>query len=260
MKQSIGVLLLTSSFLSASHGQQPIPPYGYPHQPIFVYAIQPQSAPQQFFLNASAQNNTTTQQNPITEITPTNIQKQEMVQQQETVQPHFLQNAHGQMKSLFDTVKEYANKNWLFCSITTACAFYTALVTYILYARYRIQNTHHWSNWQLHLTLEQLMQQTDTQLKVMLIKDIASYYINPQNPTDSLWPLTQFLIAVKEEERAINRYLSLTGIIQKTPFYRILPTLYHDQARDALTRLTFVYHLFASWSADITWDQLHKIH
>ncbi len=250
MKQNVGVLLLWSSFLYTS--QPPTQQY----QTVFVpYPImQPSPQPTQVFVNTSAQNHTATQQNPVTEIATSNIQRQELTP------PNLLQKTHEQMESLFDIAKAYVTNHWLFCSITAACTLYSALVTYILYARYRIQNVHRWSNWQLHATLEQLMQQTDAQLKLLLIKDIASYYINPQNPTDSLWPLTQFLIAVKEEERAINRYLSIAGIIQKTPFYRIFPTLYHDQARDALTRLTFVYHLFASWSADITWEQLHKIH
>lgn len=254
MKQIAGVLLLWSCFLCASHVPLQTPPQAYPSQQPFIIAIQPPPTSNQFFLNTSAENHIATQQKTVTDITTTTVQKQEVAQ------PNLLQKTHEQMESLFDIAKAYVTKHWLFCSISASCALYSALVTYILYARYRIQTVHRWSNWQLHATLEQLMQQTDAQLKLLLIKDIASYYINPQNPTDSLWPLTQFLIAVKEEERAINRYLSIAGIIQKTPFYRIFPTLYHDQARDALTRLTFVYHLFASWSADITWEQLHKIH
>jgi hypothetical protein len=250
MKRTVGVLLLGSFFL---HAEQ--------QQPIFYQVHPPQAAQMlvQFYPNHTNHNSNITEQHPTIDVKTDIAQKQETTQIVSTPVPTQFETARATLESVWHSAKHYLKEHWLFCSITTACAAYGMLLSYLLYARYRIRNSHRWSNWQIHLTVEQLMQQTDAQLKVLLIKDIASYYINPQNPTDSLWPLTQFLIAIKEEEKALNRYLSIAGFIQKTPFYRIFPALYHDYAREALTRLTFVYHLFASWSADITWEQLHKI-
>jgi hypothetical protein len=124
--------------------------------------------------------------------------------------------------------------------------------------RHRIQHTHLWSSWQRHQTMEQLMLQPHETLKAALVKDIAVQYINPDNPTDQVWPLTEFISACKREEKELRRYLAIAAVLKKTGLYKILPSLVDDYAQQALTKLLFVSHLFAAWSAEITLQQLYK--
>lgn len=157
---------------------------------------------------------------------------------------------------LYRSLQEYIKKHWLLCTLVTASALYAALFAYIVYTHHALHELHCWSIWHSHETFEQLSAHPHNILKKALVKDIAAHYINPTNPTDALWPLNHFMHAIKEEEFRLKRYLSIVSLIQRTPFFRVLPTLQDEFAKDSLNRLNFVYHLFSAWSADLTWERL----
>ena len=219
----------------------------------------PTTPPIHFHIHNTVQSNANADNAPIMQVKTITAQMQEAMQVQEATQIQTQPSLNTQLLSAYAILTAYIKKHWLACSLVTAGALYGALVSYLLYAQHRMHHVHHWSKWQSHQTLEELMQQPSETLKIMLVKNIATHCMNTQNPTDPLWPLTQFIITFKKEEAELNRYLSITALIKKTPFYRMLPTLHDEHARNALTRLNFIYHLFASWSADLTWDQLTKI-
>lgn len=157
---------------------------------------------------------------------------------------------------IYTALTAYLKKHWLFCSFIAASTLYGVLLTYLFYTHYALYELHHWSRWRNHATFEQLAKQSHEELKADLVKEIATYYINPQNPTDALWPLTKFIEKIHIEEQQLKRYLSITVLIKKTVLPRLLPRLQDEYAQTALARLHFVYHLFTAWAADLTWERL----
>lgn len=246
MKRIVGLLFWSCFLASAQHNEIPIATQSLPYKIVLHVHNAVQSS-------ASAENASITEVKTVT----TQLQKAMQVQEVTQIQPQPSLNA--QLLSAHAMLIDYIKKHWLACSLVTVATLYGALVSYLLYAQYRMQHVHYWSKWQNHQTLEQLMQQSSESLQIILIKNIATQCMNSQNPTDSLWSLTQFVIAFKKEEADLKRYLSIAAFIKKTPIYRLLPIVHDDYASNALTRLNFVYHLFTSWSADFTWDQLTKI-
>jgi hypothetical protein len=261
-----GIALLSVFSISAGQNPQAIPqqqfplpqypsypgcpPVQYPW-PYFMSPI-PTPAPtssQAFYFNT--QSSAGSEAKPVTQLAPTTTQ----TQIQPVVQSSTLQD---RLQPFYATVIAFMHKHWIGCGAIAVGALYGWLVTYILYMRHRIQHTHLWSSWQRHQTMEQLMLQPHEILKTALVKDIAAQYINPDNPTDQVWPLTEFMSACKREEQELRRYLSIAKIVKKTGLYRILPSLADEYAQQALTKLLFVYHLFTAWSADITWQQYKK--
>lgn len=239
MKQVAGIILLSCFFIA---GQQVPPSVVIP--PIHVHLHS------NINTSATAGNNTQVNTENTNTIENNNTQIQEVTQVQ---QP----SLNEQMMSAYSLIVQYLKENWLLCTAVTVGTLYASLITYIWYAHYRIYHKHTWSTWQKHSTLEELMQQPSATLKATLVKHIASVYMNQQNPADPISPLTAFVVAYHKEEAELKKYLKIAGLIKKTPLYRILPTLQDEYAQNALTRLTFVYHLFVSWSADLTWEQLN---
>ena len=242
MKQMARVMLWSSVSLYA---QQNIP------LPVYSMAL-PQN--QYFVVNLqnASQSTATAESIPVTQVTTIATQTQQTTT---TIEP----SLHSRFSSVYTLFTDYLKEHWLACTLGAAGALYAGLVAYILRTRTRIMHQHCWSKWQQHQTIDQLMQQPDGILKSQLIKEISAHYVNPQNPTDPLWPLTQFLSALKKEEAELKKYLTIAVYIKKTPFYRIVPQLHEEYVAEAVHRINFVYHLFASWSADITWERLHKI-
>lgn len=235
----------------------PYPPFAYqpPQQPAMQPPLPAQTPAQQpvvvplYILNA-LHGHATTENKDIGNPSPVVTQAQ--VQAQTVVQP----TLQERLQPLYTTLKQFVDAHWLGCSLVAVSAVYGVLLTYILRARYRFQHSHLWSSWQRHQTMEQLMVQQHETLKAALVKDIAAQYINAENPTDQVWPLTEFISACKAEEHELRRYLAIAGVLKKTGLYRVFPNLNYDYAQQALTKLLFVYHLFAAWSAEMTWQQL----
>lgn len=166
--------------------------------------------------------------------------------------------AFDKIPALYNTCIQYLKENWVTCSLVTLAALYAALVTYLLYEDYALHQLYYWSMWQKHETMESLMKTPAATLQELLIKNIATQYINQTDPTDALWPLTHFIHAIQHEETRLKQYLSYAALIKQTPFFRILPALQDHYAQEALDRLHFVYHLFTSWSANLTWERLNQ--
>jgi|GEM_PF-5389619 len=156
----------------------------------------------------------------------------------------------------YKTLIQYLKDHWLLCSVVTASSVYAALLVYLLYAEHALHNLYYWSKWRHEEDLESLMKKPSQAIAEALVKDIAARYINPENPTDVLWSLSHFMQTIEYEECMIKRYITCTSIIKKTPFFRILPTLQDQYAQEALNRLHFVYHLFTTWAAELTWERL----
>lgn len=237
--------------------QQPFPFQNYPP----VYPGYPHYFPPPYFMpptvtptiNVHTQSSAGSEAKPVTQLVPINTQTQ--AQLQPAVQQPSLQE---RLQPFCATLVTFMRKHWLGCGAIAVGVLYGWLMSYILYMRNRIQHTHLWSSWQRHQTMEQLMLQPHEILKTALVKDIAAQYINPDNPTDQVWPLSEFISACKCEEKELRRYLAIAAVLKKTGLYKILPSLADEYAAQALTKLLFVYHLFAAWSADITWQQLRN--
>jgi hypothetical protein len=280
MKRIItGIALSSIFFISAQQNPQQMPqqlvqypwPPLYPQYlpqlqyPYYVPPMMQQSTATPLpmpMININAHSSAGADVKPTTTLTPTHTQlapTHTQIQTQPIAQPVVPQpTLQERLQPFYASLVAFMRNHWIGCSCIAVGALYSGLVTYILYMRHRIQHTHLWSSWQRHQTMEQLMLQPHETLKAALVKDIAVQYINPDNPTDQVWPLTEFISACKREEKELRRYLTIAGLLKKTGLYKILPSLADEYAQQALTKLLFVSHLFASWSADITLQQLYK--
>lgn len=176
-----------------------------------------------------------------------------------THQP-LLQAIKPNVSLLYDLMRSYIKEHCFFLSCIGIFSLYSALLFFLFNEHYALHTSYCWGVWRKNETFEQLCAQPHETLKIQLIKDIAAYYVNPQNPTDTMWPLSHFINATKKEEARLKHYIYVAKVLKKTPLLSILPTLQEEYAQEVLARLQFVYHIFTAWSADLTWEALtHRI-
>ena len=108
-----------------------------------------------------------------------------------------------------------------------------------------------WSVWKKQLSMEELFAIPHDQLGKELVHAIQQRHVNVQNPTDHITPLVQFVQAVDQEMKILNRYLILATGIRRCRLTRIFPTNNKriEQAQELKQRLGFVKHTFISWAA-----------
>jgi hypothetical protein len=108
-----------------------------------------------------------------------------------------------------------------------------------------------WGQWKAHLALLTLAQVPQDELIAELLMDIQRAYINPDNPTDALYPITTFTDALQAEWDAITNYIwwhtwcSRLYIARWLPFDKKLL----ENAPEQLQRLEFIQTMFRSWIA-----------
>ena len=180
-------------------------------------------------------------------ITTISIPQQSLLQ---TIKPNALH--------IYEYLKTYVKEHALFLASMSTFGLYALLICFLLNEHHALKESYYWSSWHKNELFESLYTHSPATLKMQLIKDIATQYVNPNNPMDPLWPLTHFISAIKKEELRLNRYIYIANIIKKTPLVRILPSIQDQSAQEALNRLLLIYRIFTEWSADITWDSFKK--
>jgi hypothetical protein len=164
--------------------------------------------------------------------------------------------ATKQVTSFLDTLCTSMRNHWFLTTTVATVGVYGIVLLFLLKEQYYFADTQRLCQWQAPLTLQELCAYPHDKLQELLIKYIAAQYINPQKPTDTIWPLTQFMIAFQKEEYRIKRYLKIVNCLQATQLSRLFPPLHEVRAKEYLDRLAFMYHIFTAWTAHLTWEAM----
>jgi hypothetical protein len=129
-------------------------------------------------------------------------------------------------------------------------ALYSALFVFLVRTNYQMNSSESWAQWKKHMVLAEMQLYPQLQLMHDLLRDIQNRYMNKLNPTDSITPLSQFIMHLEQEQRQIEQYLSITSWLSTLWLTRIFPFNNDkiEQARAARERLNFINHLFISWA------------
>lgn len=144
----------------------------------------------------------------------------------------------------------YENRNVV--SLVGTVSLYCIIELIVLQAHYKFKNQDTWANWKRGVTLQQLLERPQKNLTQDLLTDIQKRYINPQNPTDEISPLVQFINETTQEKKTLSRYQLLLRPITHFKLSRFFP-LSQNIAEDVerrKERLAFVIRLFSSWAAE----------
>jgi hypothetical protein len=114
-----------------------------------------------------------------------------------------------------------------------------------------LQSGRSWSAWKHHIEFSDLALTPQDDLARELLNDIQRQYINYENPTDFVSPLSHFAQDLEKENRLLNAYIKIGDIIIKCHATLLFPINADliETARKRLERLSFVRHVFISWSA-----------
>ena len=154
-------------------------------------------------------------------------------------------------------LNDYLCKNkWFICR-------YTTLITYIYLCAKLILDNHYinrsdlWAHWKQDHSLTQLCTLSPDALRKELIMTIQQRYLNTDNPTDSITPMTHFLHNIKQEEKRLKSYCRYGTWLTSTWLRKIFPINQNkiNNAQNLIERLAFVHHLFLSWATERNWLQ-----
>ncbi len=142
--------------------------------------------------------------------------------------------------------------------VGTALATYLGIVAALYSGNRYLNNPKRWCCWKRQMSVEEMQLCTQKQLEVDLVTHIQRTYLNPQNPTDKLTPLIQFMKGIDREMVIVGRYLTLATIINRCRLSRIFPI--NDQkierAQEKKQRLIFIKHIFVSWAAQHNFETI----
>ncbi len=114
-----------------------------------------------------------------------------------------------------------------------------------------LQSGRSWSAWKHHIEFSDLALTSQDDLARELLNDIQRQYINYENPTDFVSPLSHFAQDIEKEQSLLSSYIKIGDIIMKCHASMLFPISADliENAHKRLERLSFVRHVFISWSA-----------
>lgn len=134
-----------------------------------------------------------------------------------------------------------------------------AILCYILIAdNYYMSDGDLWSRWRYDQSLTSLCALAPATLHKDLVLTIQQRYLDPQNPTDNIKPLVQFIQEVEKEKTRLTAYCNRAEWLKRLKVCMILPI--NDTkialAHTLLDRLNFVKNLFTTWASEYNWGTL----
>jgi len=126
---------------------------------------------------------------------------------------------------------------------------YGSLLSIMTYGRIKIR-THKWANWHARSSLKELLSFPQEQLATELLYDIQHVYQNKSNPTDIVYPLSQFFVVSTKEKAALDFYSSIIDGIRICRVQKFFPFYYSvaDEIRQQQERLNHYINLIKSWT------------
>lgn len=115
-----------------------------------------------------------------------------------------------------------------------------------------------WSRWKYDQSLTSLCALNQATLKKELIIAIQQRYLDSQNPTNNLKPLTHFIDAIEEEKKHLETYRKRAAWLKTCCLAKILPINDNKIAlvQMLIERLQFVNNLFVTWASEYNWESL----
>lgn len=131
------------------------------------------------------------------------------------------------------------------------CAVYTFVCYYIIKGNKYLSRSTLWSSWHPELSLDELHSFKQTTLADELVLTIQQRYTNPENPTDFLSPLAQFMRKTTEELKYLRFYKKLFTFLHTFLLTKLLPinVARYNLIPERINRLLFFRHIFTTWAA-----------
>jgi len=151
-----------------------------------------------------------------------------------------------------DTRYLIVNHKWKI-GFATLAALYGFLLLEIW--RGRKQNGK-WCSWKKDVPFADLLAVPQKELAQQLIDDIKTVYLNAANATNQLTPLIEFLKAIEQELKSLQRSLRVHTFIETTRIEKIFPIKPSSQImKEKIQRLTYLKNLFSTWLSDYKLQQ-----
>ncbi len=134
----------------------------------------------------------------------------------------------------------------------TGAALYLYICTILIKENIFFQSKKGWGAWKRNFSNDELLGFTQAQLAEMLLKSIQARFLNRSNPTDFVLPLVRFVQTMEEEEKKLNRYLTICTWLKRARIIWLFPTsnTLIKEVKKRLSRLRILNHTFISWTSE----------
>ena len=148
-------------------------------------------------------------------------------------------------------------KYWL--TITAATCIYCSIFYKMAHANRLLNSTDSWCNWKSDLTFAKLLSTSQKELAQELIGDIQKKYTDPQNPTNFVTPMVNFVNELNNEIQELETYVKMVNLIKMARLKTIYPIISDDkldQAKEKINKLAYIKNIFSEWSVEFKQKQL----
>jgi len=164
-----------------------------------------------------------------------------------------LQKSHESIVSVW----EYITHNKIKCSCAAIIALYAYTAYYIYTTEQQANNSSAWCNWQNHTSIETFLTLPTKETGRQLLHEIQSRYADPENPTNFIYSLVQFIKILEEEIEQLKNLKDLYLWIEFTGCSRLFLIDAKSIAtiQEKLHKTLFIKHIFATWYANYKIDK-----
>lgn len=181
------------------------------------------------------------------------------LQQLETTQTSSYQTSKETLQNVGTTFNEFIFKYKYWLTITAATCIYCSIFYKIAHANRLLSSTDSWCNWKSDLTFAKLLSASQKDLAQELITDIQKKYMDPQNPTNFVTPMVNFVNDINNEIKELESYVKIVNSIKTVKLKTIYPIISDDkldQAKEKINKLVYTKNIFSEWSVEFKQQQL----
>lgn len=126
---------------------------------------------------------------------------------------------------------------------------YAALILYIQHINYYMNDKKRWHNWTNGLSIDALYSIEHHTLAQQLIEALHNRYFDIMQPTNKINGMVQFFIALQEEKKYIEQYITFINRLEKWHINKLPGILLPDCAllKQAKRHLDFLEQLVKEW-------------
>lgn len=149
--------------------------------------------------------------------------------------------------------------------IKTCCfsivASYLATQATLIFLRQKLNQPHWWSLWMHEKSLEDLQTVQAQEIRKKLLLSIQRTYINPKNPMDFTYALSNFIKAVNKEKKYLQLYQAINNWIDKLYLRKFFVThsILREKIPQRLNRLAYTKNIFVDWLSQYNTEQALQI-
>lgn len=170
-----------------------------------------------------------------------------------------LQISKENLQTLGTKVTDFIDKYKYWTPVTTVSFIYCCLLYKIMSTNKLMSSENSWCNWKPEIEFNKLLAIPQKDLSVELINAIQKKYSDPQNPTNFVTPMVNFVNDTNEEIKNIQDYVKIAKILKKLKTTYVFPV--NDEkinlAQEKINKLTYLKNIFTQWSVDFKQQQLN---